>query len=71
MGPGDGEEGGILFVSLEVSLRAYRVLYLFSKIDKSKIDLQTFLFFFILKHKCNAPQPLTINKHTPAFLQSM
>lgn len=70
VGPGNGEEGGILSVSLEVSLRAYRVLYLFSKIGKSKIDLQTFLFLFVLKHKCNALQPLTINTNTHLLFYS-
>lgn len=71
MGPGDCEEGDILFVSLEVSLQAYRALYLFSKSAKSKIDLQTFLFLFVLKHKRNAcPQPPTINTNTHLLFYS-
>lgn len=70
MGPGDCEEGDILFVSLEVSLQAYRALYLFSEIAKSKTDLQTFLLLFVLKHKCNAPQSLTINTNTHLLFYS-
>lgn len=71
MGPGDCEEGDILFVSLEVSLQAYRALYLFSKSAKSKIDLQTFLILFVLKHKRNAcPQPPTINTNTHLLFYS-
>lgn len=70
VGPGDCEEGDILFVSLEVSLRAYGVLCLFSKTDQSKIDLQTFLFLSVLKDKCNTPQPPTINTNTHLLLYS-